>query len=264
MAAHVNPERPWTRRRLHGFILLCFAAQVLFILLFGERRVAALKPAPFGTGIYLVSDPWSMEQLAAFSELSDPSVFALPSLDGFSRAGWLTYKPVPDEFAEAPDEPKWLQVDPAALGRDLAAYVATNALPPIRVGDESMPEIAGLQPRPSTEMEFPKSELRIAGALARRKLLAPAELPSWPHTDVLTNSIVHLFVDAEGAPISAALVSGSGSKEADNYALAVSKRLRFRPDRARETVSSGTANFLWHTLPPGAATNINSPGSASA
>ena len=257
--AAAGAERPWPRRRLGGFILLCFFAQVLFILLFGERRVAALKPARFGTGVHLVSDSWSMEQLATFSELSDPSVFALPSLEGFSRGGWLTYKQVPDEFAEAPSEPNWLQPDPEALGRDLASYVTTNALPPIRIGDKSMPELAGLQPRPSTELEFPKSELRISGALARRKLLGPPELPSWPHTEVLTNSVVQLFVDGEGTPISAALVSGSGLKAADNYALAAAKRLRFRAGRAGEAVTSGTATFLWQTLPPGA-TNIPSPG----
>lgn len=255
-----RPGSSWRARRLNGFILLCFVAQVIFILLFGERRVAALKPERFSTRIDLVSDPWSMEQLAAYSELSDPSVFALPSLEGFSREGWLTYKPVPDQFAEAPDEPKWLQPDPDALGRELAAYLATNSLPPIRLGDESMPDIVGFQPRPSAELEFPKSELRISGALARRKLLNTPELPSWPHSEVLTNSVVTLFVDAEGAPISAALVSGSGLKAADNYALALAKRLWFRPDRAREAVMSGTATFLWHTLPPGAATNVISPG----
>ena len=260
MAAPLNPERAWSGRRLRGFIILCFVGQVLFILLFGERRVVALKPPPFGTGIHLVSDPWSMEQLAAFSDMSDPSAFALPSLEGFSRAGWLTYKPVPDEFAEAPAEPKWLQPDPDALGQNLTAYLATNALPPIRIGDESMPRIVGFQPRPSAELEFPQSELRIAGALTRRRLLTPPELPSWPHTEVLTNSVVRLVVDAEGAPVSAALVSGSGLKEADNYALAASKRLRFRPDRASETITSGTATFRWHTLPPSAATNILSPG----
>jgi hypothetical protein len=260
MAVHVKRERPWPWRRLYGFILVCFAAQLLFILLFGERPVTPLKPPAFNTGIHLVSDPWSMEQLAAFSELSDPAVFALPSRDGFSRGGWLTYKPVPDEFAEAPDEPKWLQLDPDTLGRDLARYIATNAPRPIRIGDESMPQIAGLQPRTSAELEFPKSELRIAGALGRRKLLAPAELPSWPHTDVLTNSVVHLLVDADGAPISTALISGSGSKEADNYALAMSRRLRFKPERAREAITSGAANFQWHTLPPRAGTNVVSPG----
>jgi hypothetical protein len=260
MAAHVSPEHPWPRRRFQGFVLLCLAAQVLFILLFGERHVRALKPPLFTTGIHLVSDAWSMGQLAAFTELSDPSVFALPSAEGFSRAGWLTYQPVPDEFAEAPDEPKWLQLDPETLGRDLAGYIATNAPRPLRMGDESMPQIAGLQPRPSAELEFPESELHIAGALARRKLLTPPDLPSWPHADVLTNSVVHMLVDADGAPISTALVSGSGSKEADNYALVMSRRLRFKPERAREAITSGTANFLWHTLPPRAGTNVVRPG----
>jgi len=262
MAAPANPEQPWPRRRLHGFVLLCFVAQVLLILVFGERRVAALKPARFNTGIHLLTDPWSMEQLAAFSELTDPSVFALPSLEGFSKTGWLTYKPVPDELAESPGKPKWLQPDPEALGTELAAYVASNSPPPLRIGDGSLPEIVGFQPRPSAEMEFPNSELRIAGALARRKLLVTPELPAWPYTEVLTNSVVELFVDAEGGPISAALISSSGLKEADKHALAVAKRLRFRPDRAREALTSGTASFIWRTLPPGAATNILSPGLA--
>jgi hypothetical protein len=201
-----------------------------------------------------------MEQLAAFSELSDPAVFALPSPEGFSRAGWLTYKLLSDEFAETPEEPKWLQVDTEGLGRNLSDFLATNATPPIRIADESMPELVGLQPRPSAEMEFPQSELRIGGGLAQRKLMTPLTPPAWPHTDILTNSVVHLLVGADGAPVSTALVWGSGSKEADNYALAATKRLRFKPERSRESVTSGTASFLWQTLPPRPATNILSPG----
>ena len=254
------PERPWSRRRLQTFILLCFVAQLLFILAFGERHVPTLKPSAFGTGIHLLADEWSMGQLAAFSELSDPSVFALPSLEGFSKTGWLTYKPPADEFADEPQPPKWLQLNSESLGRDLAAFLATNNAPPLRIGDEPMPELVGLQPRPSAELEFPKSELRIAGALGRRKLLTPLDLPSWPHASVLTNSVVRLLVDPEGAPFSTALLSGSGSRDADNYALATAKRLRFKPDRAASSVASGTANFVWHTLPAGAATNRISPG----
>jgi hypothetical protein len=261
LAALYPPERPWPRRRLYGFITLCFVAQLIFILVFGEHRVPTLKPSAFGTGIHLLADEWSMGQLAAFSELSDPSVFALPSLEGFSRAGWLTYKAPPDEFADQPQAAKWLELDSESLGRDLAAFLATNTVPPLRIGDEPMPELVGLQPRPSAELEFPKSELRIAGALARRKLLTAVELPSWPHTSVLTNSVVRLLVDPDGTPFSTALVSGSGSKDADNFALATAKRLRFKPDRAAGTVISGTANFAWHTAPPAAATNrIISPG----
>jgi len=260
MAVHVSPERPWSRRRLHGLVLLCFAAQVILVVLFGERRTSALKPGLFATSVHLLSDPWSMEQLAAFTELGDPSAFALPSQEGFSRAGWLTYKLVPDEFADTPEEPKWLQLDAEGLGRNLSAFLATNATPPIRIADESMPELAALQARPSAELEFPQSELRIGGALAQRKLLTPLTVPPWPHTDILTNSVVHLLVDADGAPISTALVWGSGSKEADNFAVAATKRLRFKPARAGESVMSGTATFLWHTLPPRATTNILSPG----
>jgi TonB family protein len=245
---------------LYGSVLACFAAQVLLIVLLGERGVPSLKAIPFATSVHLVSDPWSMEQLAAFTELSDPSVFALPSAEGFSRAGWLTYKLVSDEFAESPEKPRWLQVDPQALGRELAAFLATNAAPPIRLGDQSMPESLALQPRPSAELNFPQSELRIGGALAQRKLLTPVQLPPQPHGDVLTSSVVHLLVDADGAPISTALVSGSGSKEADKYALAATKRLRFKPERTRQAVTSGTASFFWQTLPPQAATNILSPG----
>jgi hypothetical protein len=257
MTAHANSERPWARQRWIGLIGLCFLAQLALIVVLGERRAPPLAALPFKTGIHLIADAWSLEQLAAFSDMSDPSVFALPSLDGFSSAGWLTFKSIPDDFAEAPDEPKWLQLDAEPLGSEFAAYVASNSFAPIRIGDESMPALAGLQPRVSAELEFPKSELRIEGPLARRKLLTRAEWPSWPHSDVLTNSVVQVLVDGDGAPLSSALVSGSGLKDADRYALAASKRLRFKPLAARDSVTSGTLHFFWHTLPP--TTNL-SPG----
>jgi hypothetical protein len=260
MHSPANPAHPWPRRRWFALIAVCFLAQLVLILVLGERRVSPLAPMPFKTGIHLLSDAWSLQQLAASSDMSDPSVFALPSPEGFSRAAWLTFKPVPDDFAETPDEPKWLRLEPARLGSDFAAYVATNTFSPIRIGDESMPHSPGLQPRASAELEFPKSELRIEGSLATRKLLTPIALPSWPHTDVLTNSVVHVLVDdAEGAALSSALISGSGSKEADRYALAAVKRLRFKPLQRGESVTSGTLHFRWHTLPPSANTNL-SPG----
>lgn len=257
MAAPADSERRWTRQRWMGLVGLCFLAQLTLIAVLGERRASPLAAMPFKTGIHLIADAWSLEQLAAFSDLSDPSVFALPSLEGFSSAGWLTFKSMADDFAEAPDEPRWLPLDPDRLGSEFAAYMATNSLAPIRIADESLPGLARLQPRASAELEFPKSELRIEGPLARRKLLTRLEWPSWPHSDVLTNSVVQVLVDAEGTALSSALVSGSGLKDADRYALAASKRLRFNAVAARDSVTSGTLHFFWHTLPPG--TNL-SPG----
>lgn len=248
----------WHRKRWLGLTALCFLAQLFLIALLGERRLPALPPLPFRTDIHLLSDTWALQQLAASSDLTDPAVFALPSLEGFSRAGWLAFKPIPDDFAEAPNEPRWLQLDPQRLGARFAQYAATNTLEPIRLGDGSMPTSAGLQPRTSTDLEFPKSELRVEGPLAARKLLTPLTLPPWPHPDVLTNSVIHVLVDdADGAPLSSAVISGSGSKEADRYARAAVKRLRFAPVRGRASVTSGTLHFHWHTLPPGANTLLN-------
>jgi hypothetical protein len=101
---------------------------------------------------------------------------------------------------------------------------------------------------------------RLEGALAQRRLLTGFELRSWQHTELLTNSIVQMVVDAAGAPVSLTLLPpGSGLAEADQTALTLARGARFEPLPAAgpQTLASALARltwgriiFEWHTMPP--------------
>ena len=71
-----------------------------------------------------------------------------------------------------------------------------------------------------------RSTLRLAGGLANRRLLNPPELRAWPASDLLTNSVVQVLVNADGNVMSLNLLAGSGSPKADQFALEVGQRRR--------------------------------------
>jgi TonB family protein len=94
--------------------------------------------------------------------------------------------------------------------------------------------------------------MRVTGGLSDRRLLnQPASLPSWPASDLLLNSEVQVWVDADGLVLSPALLlPGSGSKEADHLALKLARAARFDPvARTAARLTSGVLVFEWHTVP---------------
>ena len=60
-------------------------------------------------------------------------------------------------------------------------------------------------------------------------MLAPLELPSIPHAEILTDTVVQVSVGPLGIPFSPVLLSSSGSPEADREALGLVKSVRFKP-----------------------------------
>ena len=82
--------------------------------------------------------------------------------------------------------------------------------------------------------------------------MRPPHLPSWPASDLLTNSVVQVWVDADGQSLSPALLlPGSGSREADQLAIKLSRTARFAPlPSNRAELTPGTLIFEWHTVPP--------------
>ena len=105
--------------------------------------------------------------------------------------------------------------------------------------------------------------------LAQRRLLTPLSLRSWLNPDILTNSVVRIAVDSEGRPVSPTLLLGSGSREADQYALELARAARFEPVRHNPAdsalkpaadLSLVRMVFRWHTLPlPPTNTPVASP-----
>jgi hypothetical protein len=103
--------------------------------------------------------------------------------------------------------------------------------------------------------------------LAERRLLASPDLPPWPSREVLTNSVVTLWVDANGQPVSAPTLfpPGSGSADADQCALQEARRARFEPLNTADPTDPmagltwGQLIFEWRTLPLPATNNAAEP-----
>src|SRR5207245_1360307 len=201
------------------------------ILLHGERRRPVQSPPNVATKIPLAADGSSAQPFAGLPAVSDPTAFALPNAHGFSGAAWLTFAPLTYQLTDWTEPPRWLALDERHLGQAFAAFVATNASPPLLIADKPLPRLTASAVYAPADPLPTQSVLRLEDDLARRPLVAPMPLPSWPHTDVLTNSIVQLLVDAEGQTLSAVLLATSGLSEADDYALKLAGGARFQPLR---------------------------------
>ena len=150
-------------------------------------------------------------------------------------------------------------------------FLATNAITPPLLVDKPLPPVQRFEPNFPGETVPQQSRIRIQGALARRELLSRLQPPSWPHSEILSNTTVQLVVDASGQPFSATLLSRSGLAAADESALRMVTEARFKPlplptGLAARTGSVGKGEdltwgriiFEWHTLPvPG--TNVLPP-----
>lgn len=245
--------RPRARRRWWGAVLLVFGAQLGLIFWLGSR--APIRPRPPAVAPKLqLAGPAAGELLA----LTDPTLFVLPHRQGFSGLAWLEAKPQKYEPFTWPDQPAWLPLSEAQLGAAFNRFVHSNDLQAVQPPVQAAPALA-LPPLTETG-GFPGcSTVRVTGSLARRLLLTPLEPPSWPYPDLLANSVVQLMVNAGGKPVSVTLLASSGYKEADDYALAQARTVRFQPvgrrgpQRPRNPLAWltwGELVFEWHTVPP--------------
>jgi hypothetical protein len=110
-------------------------------------------------------------------------------------------------------------------------------------------------------LENTESSFSIEGALADRPLLSQFALHSWPATEILTNTVVQIAVDAAGRVFSASLLVKSASPDANAAALNLARLARFQPLRwlgekppPPGALSWGKIIFHWHTT--------NAPASA--
>jgi hypothetical protein len=248
----------WTLTRTWAVVALVFAVQFGLILWLAGRTPitpAPLRPAP----ALRIAGPYSAEEMA----LTDPTLFALPHSQGFSGLAWLNIPAQAPQFYTWTNPSRWLDVPLEAPGAGLHRFVTSNPINPLAA--VVLPSSELPLPRPPPMQVLPQqSTLQLANDLAGRRLLTPCDLPSITATNLLTNTIVRLVVDAEGRPVSSVLLSRSGSAKADDQALALARSMSFAP--LADPVSSdslagltwGEAIFTWHSLfePP-----TNSPAS---
>ncbi len=251
-SALVEPQ-PWSRRRWWGMIGLIFGVQLALIFWLGETSLVRPRAAAPGLTLKLAGST-SAELLA----LRDPTLFALPRQQGMPAAT-LVRTPQPDFHSLAWPEPAnhpHLAID--QLGAAFNRFVATNAFDPLPLPAKSLPELTHPE-LPPLAVSAARSTLRLEWDQAPRRLLTPLELSSQANPDILTNSVVQIVVDAEGRTTSATLLSGSGSKAADQQALEQASAARFEPlnrnpagtpPSPAAALTWGRMFFQWHTLPP--------------
>jgi hypothetical protein len=198
--------------------------------------------------------------------LTDPTLFALPHQAGFSGPAWMKIPPVPSRSFEWTEEPRWLPLPTEQLEKLAPTLPESDQSELLTTFISFEPEPTAPEPLFSTAFRQ-KSELRLGEGLEQRRLKTVTKLPSWPHSDFLTNTVVKLFVSGDGVPVSLpVLLFSSGLKAADDYAVAQASAARFEPilnegpNRSADPLAHstwGTMIFEWHTLPM-TATNANS------
>ncbi|HMC27772.1 MAG TPA: energy transducer TonB [Verrucomicrobiae bacterium] len=249
----------WTRRRWITTCAVLLAVQVGLIFYFGERSHPLPRALRLRTALHFAVDEWSSQQLDQLSAISDPALFALPSLDGFSGKAWLTFQKPAYQLNNWSNPPVWLSLNAARLGADFSKLVQTNLLPVAGFTAKSAPDLTAtyipVPPPPSPVA----SELRVEGAEPARTLAAPLELRSWAQEEVLSNSVVQVMVDRAGNTLSARLLESSGSKPVDDYALERASKARFKaaPQQARVPWSFQRLVFQWYTIAPGQTNSLS-------
>lgn len=249
----LEPQR-WTGRRWLYTVAAVLAVQVAAIAVLVRRPSPPPVRPGFATRVLLATDPDSERRLASMPSVIDPALFALPSLHGFSGSAWLRYPLLDHTPVERVEPPEWLELDAARLGDEFLQLVASNTIAPRLLVDAPLPAVVRYEGNYPGDTLAPASRLRIEGPLAARPLAAPlggsAELPSWPHSEMLSNTVVRAVVDAAGWTFSALIASRSGLAAADEHALRLVENARFRPSAGPGAdYTWGEFVFLWHTKP---------------
>jgi hypothetical protein len=249
LVGQAEPQR-WSAGRWWGVITVVFCGQLALIFWLSDRTPLRPRPAAPAPILRLAG-----QASTGLLELSDPTLFALPHRHGFAGLAWLSAPPPELPGFSYTSAPEWLSLSLPRPGTAFNRFIQTNVFAVSQLPANPEPEAGRSEPvllPPARE----RSEVRVEGELATRQRLTPVGLPSWPHTELLTNSVVQMVVDADGRPVSVVLLQTNGLREADLAALARARSARFAPLRgggAGRTnrladLSWGSLVFEWHTV----------------
>jgi hypothetical protein len=237
--------------------VLVFAAQLGFIFWLGDTRAITPRGATPAPDLHLAETTGNYGELQS---LRDPTLFALPRREGFAGMTWLRLPQQqlhPFEWTEAP---RWLKPAVESLGSGFVGVRETNAATPWHWPSMPAPEMR-LSQEESVNPFASESSLRTEGE--NTTLLERSALPSWPAIQtnpnealLLTNTVVQVMVNGAGKPVSTTLLVRSGSREADEYAVAFARNARFNSVAVQAETTDPSAGlrwcrlfFEWHTTP---------------
>jgi len=250
-SGETKPRRKgsWPMSRWLLLIVLVLAAHIVLIFMFGARKPITPRAVTNAPELELAGG--SGEWLT----LNNPTLFALPSREGFAGPAWLEPPRVHVHRQEWTETNGWLQLSAGELGAIFNQFMQTNRFTTFQL--ELKPPAQFTEPLVPLEPAFAKaSSLHIGGPLAKRPLLTPMKLPSWPYDDVIAPSRIQVLVNAAGDVISTVLLPSRNPGEvhdgdADQRALDLARAARFAPASG---LTVGQLIFNWRTVAP-AATN---------
>lgn len=249
-----SPRRRWITI---GFIAL---VQIGLLFLFAERA-SSISRARNNNELRVLLNPLSEGQLSQSLFASDPTLFVLPSLQGFSGAAWLALKPREYQPLDWDESPRWLPANTGELGRTFIRFVQTNShYDKLEVVNKLPPPLEMWISLP-VKSHGKKSELKIEGDIKKRLASPGPELPSWNHTEPLLDSVVQVAVNRAGDVVASRLVSSCGLSSANQKALDIVRTMRFQPlnsEQAATSLSWGKFIFQWQTLPSTLTNTLNS------
>jgi hypothetical protein len=248
-----GPRRPgsWPPSRWLFLIVLVLAAHLALVFFFGARKPITPRSATGAPNLELSAD--SSEWLL----LNNPTLFALPNIEGFAGPAWLEPAHVQFHPLEWTESPRWWPLSAGDLGNVFSRFMQTNRFAGFKF--DLKPSARFTVPLVPLEPKFASaSTLRIEGDIAGRPLLTSMKLPSWPCADLIAPSTVQVLVNAAGYVISAVVLPPHNSGEvrdvdADRRALELARTARFAtgPD-----LTLGKLIFNWRTVPPPATNTL--------
>lgn len=253
MSAVAVERQPWSWQRWTFVVLGILAVQLALIFRLSDSTPEPSRSPSVAPTLHLAAG--GPGELLG---LNDPTLFVLPHRQGFSGGVWLRTPSLElpsGEWTETGADPiirnALLSTLPAQqLGRDFSRFTRTNRFASAPSATQYLPEMTReTATRPTRAAR--RSTLRVEGELANRRLLSAMSLPSWPHNDVLTNSVVQLLVDAQGLVSSVVLLPpGSGLKDADQHALDLARSALFEPvePNAGASLTAATGELTWGAL----------------
>jgi len=236
----------WSISRWIFCVIVAFGIHLGLIFAFGNRKPIVARSVVNAPQIRIAASRGELPSL------NNPTLFALPHPRGFAATAWLQLPRI--EFAPFrwTEPPQLLDLPAEKLGSAFLQFAQTNPVPKLQVGTLTPIQTTRLVAIDQETNLKQHSTVYASGGVAKRRWRnSPALLRSWPASDLLTNSVVRIVVDADGQVFSPALLPpGSGSKAADQYALEMARAARFAPmprRAARQMI--GVLVFEWHTVP---------------
>jgi TonB family protein len=233
----------WSRAQWFWVVLAIFGAQMW--MFWSARPVHLREVYPAEPKLSLPGDGASPDS-SEWLKLEDPMLLAAPGWHGVSALAWMRK---PETRLEVSREFPPLRFLSYA---DAQSAVDRRAVPmPARLAAHARPQPQPTLPVAPPPAPEPSSRLAAEG-FGERALLGVPELPPQRHNDVVGRTVVQAAIDADGQVVSSRVVAPSGSRKADNDALALARGMRFEPlpglaERTGE-VTWGKLIFHWHAL----------------